>query len=132
VLFLGAAPDAEKAAALRTADVYVAPHTGAESFGIVLVEAMAAGTAVLASDLPAFRRVLDGGRYGALFRNGDVADLRRRLAALLDDPGGRAALERSAALAVRRYDWSSVAGQVVRVYETVLGTGPRGVGEERV
>ena len=132
VLFLGAAPDAEKAAALRTADVYVAPHTGAESFGIVLVEAMAAGTAVLASDLPAFRRVLDGGRYGALFRNGDVADLRRRLAALLDDPGSRAALERSAALAVRRYDWSSVAGQVVRVYETVLGTGPRGVGEERV
>jgi phosphatidyl-myo-inositol alpha-mannosyltransferase len=132
VLFLGAAPDAEKAAALRTADVYVAPHTGAESFGIVLVEAMAAGTAVLASDLPAFRRVLDGGRYGALFRNGDVADLHRRLAALLDDPGSRAALERSAALAVRRYDWSSVAGQVVRVYETVLGTGPRGVGEERV
>ena len=129
VLFLGQASDAEKAAALRTADVYVAPHTGAESFGIVLVEAMAAGTAVLASDLPAFRRLLDGGRHGDLFGNGDVADLGRHLAALLDDPGRRAALERSAALAVHRYDWSSVAGRVVRVYETVLGTGARGAGE---
>jgi phosphatidyl-myo-inositol alpha-mannosyltransferase len=130
VLFLGQASDADRAAALRTADVYVAPHTGAESFGIVLVEAMAAGTAVLASDLPAFRRLLEGGRHGDVFRNGDVAGLGRRLAALLDDPGRRAALERSAALAVRRYDWSSVAGQVVRVYETVLGTGPRRAGEQ--
>ena len=57
----GPASDDDKAAALRTADVYVAPNTGGESFGIVLVEAMAAGATVLASDLPAFRRVLDDG-----------------------------------------------------------------------
>ena len=49
---------------MRSADVYCAPNIGGESFGIVLVEAMAAGTAVVASDLDAFRRVLHGRRRG--------------------------------------------------------------------
>ena len=53
--------DQEKASALRTADVCVAPNTAGESFGIVLAEAMAAGATVLASDLPAFARVLGDG-----------------------------------------------------------------------
>ena len=119
VTFLGRASDEEKAAALRTADVYVAPNTGKESFGIVLVEGMAAGATVLASDIPAFRRVLDGGRYGVLFRNGDLEDLVARLAGLLDDPARRAALDEASRVAVRRYDWSTVAAQIVRVYETV-------------
>src|SRR5246500_4874228 len=64
--FLGQAGDEEKASALRSADVYCAPNTGGESFGIVLVEAMAAGTAVVASDLDAFRRVLRDGECGRL------------------------------------------------------------------
>ncbi len=72
VTFLGRASDEDKAAALRTADVYVAPNTGGESFGIVLVEAMAAGATVLASDIPAFRRVLDEGANGVLFANEDA------------------------------------------------------------
>ena len=122
-VFLGRVGDEEKAAVLRTADVYVAPHTGAESFGIVLAEAMAAGAAVLASDLPAFRRVLGDGRHGELFPHEDTGELAARLAALLDDPDRRAALRGSASRAVRRYDWSTVAAQVVRVYETVLGEG---------
>ena len=123
VTFLGRASDEDKAAALRTADVYVAPNTGGESFGIVLVEAMAAGATVLASDLPAFRRVLDDGSYGELFTNGDAADLAARLAALLDDPARRAALDEAARTAVRRYDWSAVAEQILRVYETVVAGG---------
>ena len=123
VEFLGRASDADKASALRTADVYVAPNTGGESFGIVLVEAMAAGATVLASDIPAFRRVLDGGRYGELFRSEDVDDLTARLGALLDDPDRRAALDAAAAQGVRRYDWSTVATRIVQVYETVAGGG---------
>ena len=119
VTFLGRATDAEKASALRTADVYVAPNTGGESFGIVLVEGMAAGATVLASDLPAFRRVLDEGAAGALFRTGDVDDLVGRLCALLDDDELRRRLCEAADVAVRRYDWAAVAGQIVRVYETV-------------
>ena len=120
VTFLGPVCDEDKASALRTADVYVAPNTGAESFGIVLIEAMAAGATVLASDLPAFRRVLDDGRYGVLFANADVDDLAGRLEGLLDDPAGRDRLDEAASVAVRRYDWATVAEQVLRVYEMVV------------
>ena len=125
VTFLGRASDEDKAAALRSADVYVAPNTGGESFGIVLVEAMAAEATVLASDIPAFRRLLDDGTYGVLFTNGDVADLATKLTALLDDPARRKALDEAARTAVRRYDWSAVAGQILRVYETVVAGGVR-------
>jgi phosphatidylinositol alpha-mannosyltransferase len=123
VRFLGRASDQDKAAALRTADVYVAPNTGGESFGIILVEAMAAGATVLASDIPAFRRVVED-TAGVLFAAGDVEALADGLAALLDDPARRAALDAAARTAVRRYDWSSVAGRILRVYETVVAGGP--------
>jgi phosphatidyl-myo-inositol alpha-mannosyltransferase len=118
--FLGTVSDADKAALLRSVDVYVAPHTGAESFGIVLVEAMSAGAPVLASDLDAFRRVLDGGRLGVLFPVGDSAALAAALLDLLRDPGCRATLSERAATAVRRYDWSVVGEEVLAVYETVV------------
>lgn len=120
VTFLGRASDEEKASALRTGDLYVAPNTGGESFGIVLIEAMAAGTPVLASDIPAFRRVLGDGAYGTNFRNEDVADLTAKALALLAD-GRREELRDAASAVVGRYDWSSVAAQIVRVYETVTG-----------
>ena len=123
VELLGRASDKDKAAALRTADVYVAPNTGGESFGIVLVEAMAAGATVLASDIPAFARVLDAGRYGELFRAGDVDDLTGRLAGLLDDPERRTGLDAAAAQGVRRYDWGTVATRILQVYETVTDEG---------
>ncbi|HET6625712.1 MAG TPA: glycosyltransferase family 4 protein [Nocardioidaceae bacterium] len=121
VTFLGRASDDDKAAALSTADVYVAPNTGGESFGIVLVEAMAAGATVLASAIPAFRRVLGDGSYGVLFRPGDAADLAEKALALLDDPQRRTKTNAEASLAVRRYDWGSVASRIVQVYETVVG-----------
>jgi phosphatidylinositol alpha-mannosyltransferase len=124
VLFLGAASDAEKAAALRTADVCVAPNTAGESFGIVLAEAMAAGATVIASDLPAFERMLGGGDHGRLFPAGDSDALAERLGDLLDDPGRRAALAEAARVAVRRYDWSNVTVRIVRVYETAVEGSP--------
>ena len=77
VKLLGLVSDADKPRLFRTADVYGAPNTGQESFGIVLLEAMAARHAVVASDIDAFRRVLDDGRAGRLFANGDPADLAR-------------------------------------------------------
>jgi phosphatidylinositol alpha-mannosyltransferase len=121
VTFLGRVGDEDKAVAVRTADVYVAPNTGGESFGIVIAEAMAVGTTVLASDLPAFRRVLGDGRHGVLCRVRDSDALARELASLLDQPARRARLEQSARTAVRRYDWSVVAPQVLRVYQAVTG-----------
>lgn len=129
VELLGPRNDAEKAALLRSADVYVAPHTGGESFGIVLVEAMSAGAPVLASDLGAFRRVLDDGRLGVLFPTGDADALAEGLIGLLDDPQQRARLAQAASTAVRRYDWERVAGLVLAVYETVR-LGADRVGED--
>jgi phosphatidylinositol alpha-mannosyltransferase len=119
--FVGQLDDAEKASAMRGADVYCAPNTGGESFGIVLVEAMAAGTAVVASDLDAFRRVLKDGQVGRLVPVDDSAALAAALIAVLDDDALRARYVAAGAEAVRRYDWSMVAGQIMRVYETVTG-----------
>ncbi|GAA4405901.1 glycosyltransferase family 4 protein [Tsukamurella soli] len=120
---LGAVSDDAKKQALRSADVYVAPNTGGESFGIVLVEAMAARAAVVASDLNAFERVLDGGASGVLVPVGDGAALGTAVAGLLSDDARRAELVASAAVNVRRFDWSVVAQQVIRVYETVAVPG---------
>jgi phosphatidylinositol alpha-mannosyltransferase len=121
--FLGLVDDAEKASAMRSADVYCAPNTGGESFGIVLVEAMAAGTAVVASDLDAFRRVLEDGEAGRLVPVDDAAALAAALVEMLRDDEARARYVAAAALAVRRYDWSVVARQIQQVYETVAGAG---------
>ena len=121
--FLGQVTDAEKASALRSADVYCAPNTGGESFGIVLVEAMAAGTAVVASELDAFRRVLSDGDAGRLVPVDDSAALATGLIEVLTDDALRARLVDCATEAVQRYDWSVVAKQIMRVYETVAGAG---------
>ncbi|MBI5337052.1 MAG: glycosyltransferase family 4 protein [Mycolicibacterium rufum] len=121
--FLGQVDDALKASAMRSADVYCAPHTGGESFGIVLVEAMAAGTAVVASDLDAFRRVLDDGRGGRLVAVDDPDALAAGLIDVLADDARRARYIECASDLVQRYDWSVVARQIMRVYETVAGSG---------
>jgi phosphatidylinositol alpha-mannosyltransferase len=120
VVFLGLVSEADKARMLRSVDVYVAPNTGGESFGMVLTEAMAAGAAIAASDLDAFRRVLDGGRAGALFRTGDAAELTAVLDALLDDPARRAQLATCARTAVAAFDWPTVATRVLEVYATAI------------
>lgn len=123
--FLGAVDDATKASALRSADVYCAPNTGGESFGIVLVEAMAAGTAVVASDLDAFRRVLNDGEAGRLVPVDDPDALATSLIELLGDDRARQRYVAAASAAVQRYDWSVVAGEIMRVYETVSGIGAK-------
>lgn len=125
VVVLGRLDDADKARAYHSADVFCAPNLGGESFGIVLTEAMAAGAAIVASDIPAFSAVLDAGRAGALFRVGDAYHLAEQAAALLDAPERRADLSRAARRAVRIYDWKTVAADVARVYAAVLPTDRR-------
>jgi phosphatidyl-myo-inositol alpha-mannosyltransferase len=121
--FLGQVDDDAKAAAMRSADVYCAPNLGGESFGIVLVEAMAARTAVVASELDAFSRVLDQGQAGRLVPVGDADALADALIEVLDDDALRARYIDQATERVARYDWSVVAGQIMRVYETVASAG---------
>ncbi|GHF67578.1 phosphatidylinositol alpha-mannosyltransferase [Amycolatopsis bartoniae] len=124
---LGQVDDATKARALRSVDVYCAPNLGGESFGMILTEAMAAGTAVAASGLDSFRRVLDDGRAGMLFPPGDAGALADTLRELLTDPARRGSLAAAAGERVAIYDWSVVVTQVLRVYETAVAADPRRV-----
>ncbi|MFD9705856.1 glycosyltransferase family 4 protein [Lentzea sp. NPDC059081] len=125
---LGQVDDVEKARMLRSLDVYVAPNTGGESFGIILAEAMSAGTAVVASDIDAFRRVLDDGKAGALFPVGDAPALAGALRSVLRDSAQRAEYVTAGSQRVQAFDWSVVASQVLRVYETAIAADPRRVG----
>jgi phosphatidyl-myo-inositol alpha-mannosyltransferase len=120
ITFLGKVSEADKARMLRSVDVYVAPNTRGESFGMILTEAMSAGTAVVASDLDAFRRVLDGGRAGVLFPTGDAAALAGAIGNLLDDPVARESYAAAARKVVAAYDWPVVAERVLEVYATAI------------
>ena len=120
ITFLGKVSERDKERMLRSVHVYVAPNTGGESFGMILTEAMAAGTPVVASDLDAFRRVLDGGTAGVLFPVGDARALAGTLAELLDDRERRAALTARARTVVAAYDWSVLAERVLEVYSTAI------------
>ena len=125
VVLLGQVSEADKVRVYHSVDVFCAPNTGGESFGIVLAEAMAAGAPIVASDLDAFRMVLRGGQAGELFAVGDAADLAAAASRLLDDPERRSALSAAACAAVRSYDWPVIARDVVQVYETVTLGGIR-------
>ncbi|WP_430501120.1 glycosyltransferase family 4 protein [Micromonospora trifolii] len=120
ITFLGLVSEADKARMLRSVHLYVAPNTGGESFGMILTEALAAGTTVIASDLDAFRRVLDGGRAGRLFPTGDPVGLRDVLGELLDDPAARATLSACGDQVVANFDWPVVARRVLEVYAAAI------------
>ncbi|HEX3779345.1 MAG TPA: glycosyltransferase family 4 protein [Pseudonocardiaceae bacterium] len=129
IVLLGQADDVTKARALRSVDVYCAPNTGGESFGVILTEAMAAGTPVVASDIDAFRRVLDDGKAGVLTPVHDDVALGEALGDLLDDPARRAELAEAGLHRVAAFDWPVVAGDVLRVYETAIAATPGRVHE---
>jgi phosphatidyl-myo-inositol alpha-mannosyltransferase len=120
IVVLGQVSDSDKVRVYHSVDVFCAPNTGGESFGIVLAEAMAAGAPIVASDLDAFRQVLRRGQAGELFRTGDAAGLAAAAGRLLDQPERRASLSAAASAAVRGYDWPVVARDVVQVYEAVV------------
>lgn len=120
--FVGRVSDLDKARILGRADIYVAPNRGGESFGIVLVEAMAAGCAVVASDLEAFAAVCNVEAEqpaGLLFKNGDARDLAAKITRLIDDEHERRALISAGIQRAEQYDWDHVAAAVMQVYETV-------------
>ncbi|MFB7916972.1 glycosyltransferase family 4 protein [Streptomyces sp. NPDC056061] len=131
VEFLGMVSDEDKARLLRSVDAYVAPNTGGESFGIILVEAMSAGAPVLASDLDAFAQVLDQGAAGELFANEDADALAAAAIRLLGDPARRAELSEHGTAHVRRFDWSTVGADILAVYETVTDGAASVAADER-
>lgn len=127
VLFAGRVSDADKARFLRTADVFCAPSTGQESFGIVLLEAMAAGRAVVASDIHGYKRVVQRNVTGLLVEPKDPDALCGALARLVEDPALRDRLGSAGAERAKDFDWQHVTKEIVEVYEEVLSGRPRAV-----
>ncbi len=117
IVALGRVDDAEKERALREADLLCAPSLGGESFGMVLTEAFAAGTPVLASDIAGYRDVVANGVDGLLFPRGDATKLAETLRDLANDPARVSLLAANAARSAERYTWPRVAEQVVTSYE---------------
>jgi len=121
--FLGRVDNSVLAGVYAACDVYVSPALGGESFGIVLLEAMAAGRAIVASDIPGYRSVLSDGIEGRLVPPRDPAALAAALAVYLDDPAARRAAAAAGERTVRRYDWSVVAEQVRSHYLAAVSKG---------
>ncbi|MFM1788963.1 MAG: hypothetical protein RLZZ12_312 [Actinomycetota bacterium] len=114
--FLGRLTEEEKANFLKSIDIYVAPNTGGESFGIILAEAMAGGAAIVASDLPAFRNVLGDGAFGHTFENENSADLARVIIRLAQDRSDLEGLKNRAIEGAARFDWKVVGPEIMNVY----------------
>ena len=124
--FLGTISESDKANFMASVGIYVAPNTGGESFGIILAEALAAGAAVLASDIPAFDSLLGGGEYGTLFESENAQDLADKAIALLKDPAHRSAIAKRGHDYAQSFDWDVVAERIYDVYEMAM-VGGRGV-----
>jgi phosphatidylinositol alpha-mannosyltransferase len=120
VVALGKCSDADKLEVLEQADVLCAPSLGGESFGMVLTEAFAAGTPVVASDIAGYRDVVRDGVDGVLFPRGDAAALAATLRDLALDPARRATLAAAARQSAERYAWPQVAAEVLGAYEDAI------------
>jgi len=119
---LGKVDEAEKRRELAQADVLCAPSLGGESFGMVLTEAFAAGTAVVASDIAGYRDVVRDGVDGVLVPRGDAQALAETLRELYHEPDRIVALGEAAAADVERFAWPRVAAEVMEVYKDAIAT----------
>jgi phosphatidylinositol alpha-mannosyltransferase len=120
VEFLGRVSDDEKAQLFRTADVYVSPATGRESFGIVLLEAMASGTAIVCSDIHGYKGVVRRGEQGLLVPPRDPAALATALARLLADDELRRRMSESGQARAQEFSWERVTAKVDDYYGFVI------------
>ena len=120
VLFAGRVSDADKARFYKTAHIFCAPSTGQESFGIVLLEAMAAGLPVVASDIHGYKRVVQRNVSGLLVEPRDPDAIADALERLVCEPALRERLGQAGARRAPEYDWSHVTGQLVELYEEVI------------
>jgi phosphatidylinositol alpha-mannosyltransferase len=120
VEFLGRVSDSDKAALFRTADVFVSPATGGESFGIVLLEAMAAGTAIVASDIHGYKGVVRRGREALLVPPREPRELALAIDRLLRDEPLRREMAASGRLRAEEFSWPRVTAKVEAYYGFVI------------
>jgi len=118
--FLGRISEEEKADFLHSIGVYVAPNTGGESFGIILAEALAAGAAVVASDIPAFGALLGAGAYGTLFQSENPESLATAINTVFSDDELRNRIRTAGKAYAQSFDWDEVATRIYDVYEMAM------------
>jgi phosphatidylinositol alpha-mannosyltransferase len=123
VTMLGAVPNQELPPFYAACDVYLGPSTGGESFGIVLIEAMAAGLPVVASDTPGYDEVVTDETQGLLVPTRDPAALAEAAARVLDDPALAARLRAAGPERARDFDWSVTVGRIEEAYRDALAIG---------
>jgi phosphatidylinositol alpha-mannosyltransferase len=122
ILRLGTVPHEELPGYHAAADVFVAPATGQESFGIVLVEAMAACVPVVASDIAGYREVVRDGIDGLLVPPGDPNALAAAIRRVLSEPGLAATLRAAGRARAEVFSWQTVAPRLEAIYNRVLGS----------
>ncbi|MDQ6672266.1 MAG: glycosyltransferase family 4 protein [Chloroflexota bacterium] len=120
VTFAGYVPSEDLPRYYQSCDVFCAPNTGQESFGIVLLEAMAAGAPIVASDIPGYRDVVSDGVEGLLVEPENPGALADAVCRLLGNPELRANMRRAGQEKAQQYDWPRVASQVLDYYFEVL------------
>lgn len=120
ITWLGRISDDERARRLRAADIFCAPSLHGESFGVVLLEAMAAQTPIVASDLDGYRNVARPGRDAVLVEPGDPHALGRALCSVLDNPGLAADLVGSGDLRAAEFSMDRLAERYVEFYEEAI------------
>ena len=120
VEFLGRVGDEEKAQLYKTADVYVSPATGGESFGIVLLEAMASGTAIVASDIHGYKGVVRRGREGLLVPPREPKAIAGAVARLLRDDELRTAMGAAGRARAQEFSWERVTAKVDDFYGLII------------
>jgi len=120
VEFLGRVSDDEKTQLFRTADVFVAPATGRESFGIVLLEAMAAGAPIVASDIHGYKGVLRRGREGLLVPPHEPKQLAASISRILDDRELAARMSAAGLVRAEEFSWPRVTAKVDDYYGFVI------------
>ena len=121
--FLGRVGEEELPRLYRSVDVYCAPGLGGESFGIVLLEALAAGTPVVASDLAGYRAVASGA--ARLTPPGQSAALAAELRTVLTDPKIAGEMRKQGSRLASMFDWTRLANGVEAVYERAAKAGGR-------
>jgi phosphatidylinositol alpha-mannosyltransferase len=120
--WLGRVSETEKLARMRGATLFCAPSLGGESFGVVLVEAMAAGTPVVASALDGYRNVATDGVNALLLPPGDSDVLGVTLSALLADPNRQQTLRESGLARAADFSMSSLVDRYLEIYEELIET----------
>ena len=120
VWFLGHVPREDLPRWYRTGDIFVSPASGNESFGIVLLEAMASGCPVVASDIPGYRSVIQPDVNGVMFEQGNAAALANTLVQLVDDPERRRLLSARGRARALEFAWPRVTDQIESLYREII------------